>query len=156
MQSAAIDRLMDMCQRHAEPIAELWYKALCENSRTAACNSMPKESALRHGIAIYKNLEEMYFAENCFKAVEHVLDVDGFAEDFYARGIPLEEVIYALVLLRRHIWIYAEKEAIFQLDINDMYEAVGGINRILLIFDYANYIVARKYREIAAKTRGIR
>jgi hypothetical protein len=149
MAKVLTDRLMDMSQRHAEEMAEIWYKSLSTNQRTKSFLAMPKAACMRHAVTIYKSLADMYFAEDCFKAVENILDVSGFAEDFYARGIPLEEVFYALVLLRRHIWLFAESEAIF--NDTDMYNALDGINRVLLVFDYAGYIVARKYREFAAR-----
>jgi hypothetical protein len=151
MPQAAMDRLMRMCEQHAGDIAELWYKALSENERTKAFTAQPKEAAIRYAVAIYKNMGKMYFAENAYKAVEHLLNVEGQVEDCYARGIPLEEVLYALILLRRHIWIKAENDALFELALNDMYEAVKGINRILLIFDYISYIAARRYRELSSK-----
>jgi hypothetical protein len=151
MPQAATDRLMNMCQQHAEEIAELWYKALSENERTAAFNTVPKEAAIRHAVTIYKNMGRMYFAKDASKEVEHILNVEGIIEDHYARGIPLEQILYSLILLRRFIWIKAEDEALFELALNDMYEAVHAINRILLIFDYISYITARRYRELASK-----
>jgi hypothetical protein len=149
MPQAATDRLMNMCQQHAGEIAELWYKALCENDKTSTFTTVPKEAAIHHAVTIYKNMGRMYFAKEADKEVEHVLNVEGIVEDHYARGIPLEQILYSLVLLRRYIWIKAEDEALFQLAINDMYEAVHAINRILLIFDYLNYITARRYRELS-------
>lgn len=153
MRQVMADRLIDLCERHADEIAEQWYKALSTNPRTISYSLMTKPGALRHATSIYKNLGNMYLAENCYQAVEHVLDVSGFAEDFFARGIPLEEVIYALVLMRRHIWLYAETQALYEMALNDMFEAVTNINRVLLVFDYASYIVSRKYREMASKPR---
>jgi hypothetical protein len=152
MLQSAVDRLMDMCDRHAEKMASEWYKALSTNSKTVTCKAMPKEGALRHAMVIYKNISKMYFAEERFKTVEHLLDVNGFVEDFYARNIPIEEILYALVLLRRQIWLYAEREDIFRSDnLFDLNSAVESINRVLLVFDYAGYISARKYRIIARK-----
>jgi hypothetical protein len=152
MFKSAIDRLMDMCDRHAGQMAEEWHKSLVTNSRTLACKSMPKDGLLRHATTLYKNIGQMYFGDDCYKSVEHILDVDGFVEDFYARTIPLEEVLYALVLLRRHIWLYAEREAVFRTDnLFDLNAAVESINRVLLVFDYASYIAAHKYREMARK-----
>jgi hypothetical protein len=153
MQRVMADRLIDLCERHADEIAEQWHSALSANPRTTSCNLMSKAGALRHATSIYKNLGKMYLAENCYQAVEHVLDANGFAEDFYARGIPPEEVIYALVLMRRHIWLHAETQALYEMALNDMFEAVTNINRVLLIFDYASYIISHRYRELAAKTR---
>jgi hypothetical protein len=153
MAKAHADRLMDMCRNHADEIAEVWYKALSSNSKTTSFRLMPKEGAVRHAMAFYKNLEELYFAEDCFKAVEHTLDVDGFAEDYFMRGIPIEEALYTLVLLRRHIWSFADGQALYDPVLLDLASAVESVNRIVLIFDYADYIVAKKYREFGGKNR---
>jgi hypothetical protein len=152
MERALADRLMDLCQRNAEEIAQLWYKSLSSNSRTPSYQLMSKQGCLDHALSIYRNLGNMYFAEDCYKRVSQVMDIHGFAEDSFARGIPLNEVIYALILLRRHIWLYAESQAMYSTS-SDMIQAVDSINRVLLVFDYATYNVASKYKEIAARTR---
>ncbi len=151
MQKSMIDRLMDMCDERAPEIAELWFKALSSNPRSNSCCIMPKEGLTRHAVNIYHNLAKMYFADDCYGAVEHMLDVSGFAEDFFARGIPLEDVIYALVLLRRYIWLYADSQAIFRPDAVDLWAAVQSINRTILIFDYASHVTINQYRDLAAK-----
>jgi len=151
MHRALADRLIDMCVRDSELIAEHWYKALIGNPRTHSYNSIPKATCLRHAVSFFKNLGNMYLAESAYKAVEEYLDITGFAEDQFARGIPLEEAIYALVLMRREIWLQSERQSLFNIP-EDMYELVLGINRILLLFDYATYILISKYREISKKT----
>lgn len=147
-----IDKLMDMCDRHAPEIAELWYKSVSTNPRTSACLIIPKEVLVKHAIEIYRSIADMYFAEDCYTAVCQNLDISGFADPFYARGVPLEQVQYALTLLRRHIWLYADRLMIFNPSAVDMSLAVDSINRTLLVFDYANYFVARTYRELAERT----
>jgi hypothetical protein len=155
MVKAPADRLMEMSKGHADELAELWYKAFSSNPRTGSYRLISKEGALRHAVTFYTRLEEMYFAEDCYKAVEHVLDVDGFVEDFFTRGIPLEEVIYAVILLRRHIWTFADAQALYDPVVIDMFCALESVNRVTLIFDYATYIVAKKYKAFAGKTKHI-
>jgi hypothetical protein len=149
MQKPLIDKLMDVSERHAEKMADLWYKSVCTNARTSSILVMPREGCLRLAASIYKSLSDMYFADNCYETVEHTLDVCGFAEDFFARNIPLEEVLYAMILLRRQIWLYADSQAVFSSSVMDMYNALDCINRVLLVFDYASYIVVSKYRHMA-------
>jgi hypothetical protein len=144
-----IDKLMDMCDRHAPEIAELWYKSLSTNPRTTGCLVVPKEICIKHAQEIYKSIADMYFADDCFKAVEQMLDITGLVDTFFARGVPLEQVQYALILLRRHIWLYADAQMIFNPSVVDMTLAVDSINRILLVFDYASYYLARTYRELS-------
>jgi hypothetical protein len=149
-----VDKLMDMCDRHAPDIAELWYKSLSTNPRTTACLAVPKETLVKHAAEIYQSIADMYFAEDCFTAVGQNLDISGFVDPFYARGVPLEQVQYSLTLLRRHIWLYADKMMIFNPSVVDMSLAIDSINRTLLVFDYANYYIAKTYRELAERSQG--
>jgi hypothetical protein len=146
-----VDKLMDMCETHAHSIADQWYQALSTNARTTACLSIPKEVCLKHAANFYKSISDMYQAEDCFKAVEQNLEMNGFVDVFFARSVPLEQVQYALILLRRHIWIYADRQMLFNPSAMDMHLAVDSINRILLVFDYATFIVTRTYREMEEK-----
>ena len=147
-QKALADRLMDLCDQNAEQIAEQWYKSLITNPRTHTFRSNPKESCIRHAVFLFKNLRRMYFADNPYEDVIHILDATGYAEEQYGRSIPLAEAIYALILVRRHIWLYAESSALFN-TASDMYPALQSTNRILLLFDYAIYMVIQKYEKMS-------
>jgi hypothetical protein len=151
MPKALADRLMDLCETHAPQIAEQWYQAVCLNPRTKSFTTMPKQACVRHAISIYHNLGDMFFSDNCCKAVARNLDESGFVEDHFARGIPLEEVVYSLILLRRQIWLYAELQALYG-DAQDMSQAAYSINRILLVFDYAIHDVVKRYGEMSSPT----
>jgi hypothetical protein len=52
--------------------------------------------------------------------------------------------------MRRYVWIYAESSALFN-TAGDMYSALQSTNRILLLFDYALYIVAEKYEKMSKR-----
>jgi hypothetical protein len=79
-----------------------------------------------------------------------VLDATGYAEDQYSRRIPVAEAIYALILVRRHVWLYAESAALFN-TAADMYPTLQSNNRVLLLFDYAIYIVTERYEKLSKK-----
>jgi hypothetical protein len=113
---------------------------------------MSREGCLQRAVVILKSLGEIYFAKNCDKAVVEFLDAHDFVEVHFARGIPLCEILYALVLMRRHLWLHAESEMLFYSS-EDMVHALDSINRVLLVYDYAAYHVARKYAEMASRTR---
>jgi hypothetical protein len=149
-QKALSDRLMDLCNQHAEQIAEQWHRSIIKNSHTSSFICNPKESCLRHAIFIYKNLRRMYFAENPYKEVQSVMDATGYAEEQYSRRVPLSEAVYALIMMRRYVWLYAETSDLFNTT-SDMYMVLQSTNRILLLFDYAVYIVIDKYGKMAIK-----
>lgn len=149
-QKAFADRLMDFCDQNAEKIAEQWYKALIVNPHTPSFRPVSKESCLKHAIFLYKNLKRMYFADDSYKEVANVVDAMGYAEEQFSRHIPLPEAIYALILIRRYIWLQAESSALFSAP-NEIYSALQSTNRILLLFDYALIMVIEKYEKIKQK-----
>ena len=149
-QKALSDRLMDLCSQHADDIAERWLESIIKNSHTSTFVCNPRESCLLHASFIYKNLRRMYFAENPFKEVQSIMDATGYAEEQYSRRVPLSEAVYALIMMRRYVWLYAETSDLFNTT-SDMYLVLQSTNRILLLFDYAVYIVIDKYEKMAKK-----
>jgi hypothetical protein len=150
LQKALSDRLMDMCSQHAEHIAAQWYQSLMSNSRTPSFSCNPKESCLRHAVFIYRNLKRMYFSEHPYQEVARMLDTTGYAEEQFGRKIPLAEAVYALILMRRFVWLYAESSDMANTS-SEMYPALQSTNRILLLFDYAVIIVIEKYEKMAKR-----
>jgi hypothetical protein len=145
MKSALADRLMRLSANRSSQIAELWYQALSANTRTQAYRTIQKETCIRHAEFIYKNLEQIYFADKPESELARLLDIDGFVEYHYAHNIPLDQVIYSIILLRRHLWLYAESQALYN-GADDLAQMVENLNRVLLVFDYLIYLVANKYR----------
>ena len=149
MHRTIADRLLDLCEYRAEEIARRWYKDVCTNTRTPSYHSLSEQESTLQAVSLYKNLKRMYFAENHYQEVWQFLERTRFVELIYGEGIPLHEAIYALILMRRHIWLFAEFQAVFSTTAIDMYQSVESINRTVLLFDYAIYILTQRYQEIS-------
>jgi len=52
--------------------------------------------------------------------------------------------------MRRHIWLYAEFQAVFSSGI-DQRQALDTLGRTILLFDYAVYEVTKEYQELMKK-----
>ena len=76
-----------------------------------------------------------------------------YAQESFALKIPMDEAVYALILLRRHVWFYAEFQAIFSSGI-DQRQALDTLSRTILIFDYAIFEVTKEYQELMKKEKG--
>ena len=50
-------------------------------------------------------------------------------------------------MLRRHMWLFADFQAIFTTAL-DQYKAVESINRTIRLFDHGIYIITKKYGEM--------
>jgi hypothetical protein len=142
------DKLLDLTQNHAEAIAEQWYKAVSSNPRTPSYHSLTtpqKERLLLQTKILLQALKKLYFAEKPYQEIERIFESTGFVHDACSRGIPMAETVYAVVLMRRHIWLYADTQEMIK-NALDEYLVVESINRTLLLFDYAVQIVLENYQ----------
>jgi len=145
------DKLLDLSKGHAHAIAEDWYKAVSTNSRTPSFHAIPKHKLIHLAVSTLENLKKLYFAENPYQEVFTFLDQIGYAEETFQLKVPLSESVYGLILLRRHIWLYADTQAMFNTSL-DMYQVIESLNRTILLFDYAIYIVTQKYTDLFIKS----
>jgi len=138
-------KLIDLTEHNAEKIARQWAKDVSTNAKTHAYHGAPEERIIRQAVEFYHNFREMFINDEPYKQAEKFFE--GYAAERYREGIPLHEAVYALILMRRHIWLYAEFQAIFITAVEHRH-AVESLSRTILMFDYAMYVTTRKYREL--------
>lgn len=148
MSQAFADKLLRLAKKHSREIAEHWYSAVSKNTRTPAFHSLPKETCISMAEPLYRDLEALYFSEKPLESVAQSLEATRFVEFVYAKNIPFPEAIYALIMMRRHIWLYAELQATF-VTLLDITQSSESINRVVLIFDYIIYIFSLRYYEMS-------
>jgi hypothetical protein len=141
-------KYLELAEKHADKIAARWANDVKNNSRTPTYKSLNEEDIVNQCVRFYQNFSKMFLDE---KITEDVLRYfRSYAQDSYAMGIPAKETIYALILMRRHIWLYAEFQAIFTSGISQM-QALDTLSRTILLFDYASYEVTKEYQELIKK-----
>ncbi len=139
------DKLLDFTERHPEKIAEQWCKAIRTNRRTPSFHNLEEGKYFPAVINCYKSLKNIYHSESVFEA--SIPCFSSYAKVLYTEGIPLCESVYCLTLMRRHIWLSAEVQALF-MNVFDMHQAVDSINRVVLLFDYGVYITIQHYEQM--------
>jgi hypothetical protein len=152
-QRVIADKLLDLSKTYAKNIAQKWYEALSTNVRTTSFRQLPKDIIMAKAESFLTNLKHLYFSENPYTEVKQIMEHTAYAEYTVSYNVPLHENIYSLILLRRHIWLYAETQAIINTSL-DMWQALESINRTILLFDYAIVILAQKYVEIENRRAG--
>jgi hypothetical protein len=140
--------MLDLCENYAQQIAELWYTDVSTSSRTPSYHSVLKQRAIPQAISIYKNLKELYFADKPYQAIHEFLKRKQYAELLYDDNIPIHEVFYSLTLMRRRIWLFSDVHAVYSDTAVEMHQALGSVNRVVLLFDYIIYILAQMYQEL--------
>jgi hypothetical protein len=141
-------KLIELTEKNSEVIAQQWYNNVKMNPKTPAYHSMPESKAIRQATTFYSNFHKLFFTDNPFEEANALFS--RFGEERYQEHLPLPQVIYALILMRRHLWLFAEYQATFITPV-EMQQAAESLSRTILMFDYAMYVVIMKYDELIRK-----
>ena len=138
-------KLIDLTQKNAETIVKQWAKDVKTNAKTYTYHEASEDKIILQAKDFYRNFQMMFFHEAPFEQAEEIFEK--YAEERYREGIPLHEAVYALILMRRHMWLYAEFQSMFNTEVEHR-QAVESLSRTILMFDYIMYVIARKYWKI--------
>jgi hypothetical protein len=142
---AFVDKLIDMTRHHSENISKEWARAVRTNPRTPSYHSMPENACVLHAVDFYKNLRSVYSSEKPYKEITEYFSK--YAEARHKEGVPLHEAVYALIMMRRQLWLFADFKGPFLSGL-DKDQAVGAINRTIRIFDHGIYLIIKRYGEL--------
>ena len=142
------DRLLGVMEKNTRDIAANWAKDVMKNPKTPSFHSMTQEQCINYAIDFYKNFINIYFESRPYPKQEAYFS--SYAERRYREGIPLHEAIYALIMMRRHLWLYAEMQALFMSPM-DQYQAVETLTKTIRLFDSGIYTITKRYQELAAQ-----
>ena len=141
-------KLINLIESKAENIAKQWAADVMKHNRTPSYHSLPKDMVVEQGINFYRLFRQMSLAEVPYNEAKNFSW--RYAEEFYQQKIPLHEALYALILMRRHLWLYAEFQGTFVTALEKQ-QAVESLNRTILMFDYVSYQVTEKYQELTVE-----
>jgi hypothetical protein len=141
-------KLIEITESHAEAIAKQWYNNIKMNPRTPYYHTMPEEKAIKQALNFYNKFGRLFLSDSPFEEA-HTLFAN-YAEDSFRARIPLPQAIYAITLMRRHMWLYAEFQNVFMTAV-EHHQATESLNRTILMFDYATYVIVSKYEGLLRK-----
>ena len=135
-------KLLDIAEQNAEEISEHWAIEVQKNKRTTHYQNLTKEKLIVYAIDFYRNLRNLLTADNRSEITQKYFQK--YAKKCHENGLPLHESIYGLVLMRRHMWLYADFQAIY-FDALEHQQAIDSTMRIMLMMDYAVYEITQYY-----------
>ena len=135
-------KLIDITEQNAEEIAEHWAMDVQKNKRTTHYQNLTKEKLIVYAVDFYRNLRKLLLPDNRVEITQEYFKK--YAKKCHEIGLPLQEAIYGLILMRRHMWLYADFQAIF-IDALEHNQAIDSIMRIMLMLDYAVYEITQYY-----------
>ncbi|MBN1382268.1 MAG: hypothetical protein JXA41_11375 [Deltaproteobacteria bacterium] len=145
MTTSHTTKLIETIEYKAQAIAEQWYKNVKINPKTPIFHKMPENEAMELALTFYGNYRKLFDTDKPFEEA-HIL-FSKYATDCYEKRIPLPQAIYALILMRRHMWLFAEYQAVFETAVEQRH-ALESQSRMILMFDYAEYVVILTYDEL--------
>ena len=116
-------------------MAKRWAMDVQNNVKTPTYKSLDEQKIISQCIRFYQHFSQMFVDEKITEDVRKYFK--SYAAESYAMCIPMGETLYALILMRRHIWLYAEFQMIF-ISAIDQEQALDTLNRTILLFDYAS------------------
>jgi hypothetical protein len=137
--------LVDIAENHAREIAVRWYFDVIKNPRTPSYHDMSEQEAISQAEEFYRQFRAIFLSEKPYDTARQFFSQ--YAEARYRGGIPSSEAIYALALMRRHIWLYSDFHFTF-ITADERMQAIESLNRMMLIFDYAVHVVTAKYEAL--------
>jgi hypothetical protein len=141
-------KLIDFIETKSEEMARQWAADVRKNHRTPSYHGLPEEKVIPQAIFFYTHFRQMFFTENPYDTAKAFFA--RYAEERYREKIPLQEAIYGLILMRRHLWLYAEFRTAYETSV-DLHQMAEGLNRTILMFDYAMYQITEKYQELITR-----
>lgn len=138
-------KLIDLVVKNAEEIAKEWAVEVKKNKRTPSYHNIPAEKLIPRAVEFYNQLRNRLMSVSTYEEAEAY--VIKYAKTCYEENIPLHEAIYAMVLMRRQMWLFAEFQAVFTTVVEHQ-QAIDSVTRTMRMMDNAIYKVIQHYQEL--------
>ncbi|OPY87748.1 MAG: hypothetical protein A4E71_00882 [Smithella sp. PtaU1.Bin162] len=143
-------KLIDLVEKNSREIAQDWANVVKKNGRTPHYHNLPVEELITRAVEFYRQLRNLLMSSNTFEDSQAYFLK--YARICYDEGIPLHEAVYALVLMRRQMWLFAEFQATF-VTVVEQHQAIESISRTILVIDYAVYKITQHYLELMSREK---
>jgi len=136
------DKLVTLIEKNAKQLSTNWLSDVRENPKTPTFHEYNEKELYNRAFDVYSRLSKWISRETSKEEIyKHY-----FALGLQRRkeGFALSEVIQALIITRRHIWLKVMSEGFLDSAL-DMYKALELNNRVILFFDRAIHYTALGY-----------
>ena len=142
-------RLMQMIEDHAEELTGELIKDLRSNPRTPHYHHLTFEELHYRTYSVYRNVGHWVSERNEESIAANYADL---AIRRYAEGVPLEEVVFALILTKNHLYSYIQTTGLMDSAV-ELHQERELRRLIGNFFDKAIYYTVRAYEREAALPR---
>jgi hypothetical protein len=141
-------RLVDLIEHNADRLTRDWLADVKRRPETPTYHDHPDELLYERVHEVYRNLGRWVCRETTASDVARVYTALG--KHRHAEGFALSEVLQALILTRRHLWLLVLSEAFLDTAL-DLQQALDLNARAVLFFDRAMYFTALGFEQAQAE-----
>ena len=139
-------RLVTMIEDHADELSRGLIRDVKNNDHTAHFKHASHDELQELAYGVYRNLGD-WLSHNREEAIETIYGK--LASDRFAEGIPLSEVVYALILTKEHLREYVRSSGLLDTAV-ELYQEQELRTLVGRFFDQAIYCTVRGYEREAA------
>jgi hypothetical protein len=141
-------RLVELIERNADRLAKAWLADVKSRPETPTYHGYPDDVLHRRVYEVYQRLGKWISRETSVEEIARIYTALG--RQRYAEGFAPSEVLEALILTRRHLWLLVLKEGFLETAL-DLQAALDLNARAVLFFDRSTYYTALGFEQAAAE-----
>lgn len=138
------ERLVEMIERSADELARRWLRDVRTRPETPTYHTFDPEALLQRVALVYSQLGQWISRETSEEEIAKYYGSLG--ERRRREGFALSEVMWALVVTRRHIWFKVLSDGLMDTSL-ELNQALELNNRVVLFFDKAAYYLCKGYEK---------
>jgi hypothetical protein len=136
------ERLVEMIERSADELAMRWLEDVRKRPETPTYHTFDADLLFDRVRSVYSHLGEWISRETSEETIaSYYMSLGSRRRE---EGFALSEVMWALVMTRRHIWYKVLSEGFLDTSL-ELNQALELNNRVVLFFDKAAYFLCKGY-----------
>ena len=138
------DKLVKLIERDADQLSKNWLSNVQSHPLTPTYHIYDKKKLYERAFRVYSQLGKWISRETSKEDIAKYYTAIG--EQRRKEGFTLSEVIQALIITRRHVWLKVLSEGLLD-SVLDHHQALELNNRVVLFFDRAIFFTSLGYEK---------
>lgn len=145
-------RLIKLIEDNATELTNRVCKDILTREETKSYRTLPENLVRDRIYDVYSRLDSWLNKEKHTGEVQK--SYTSLGKKWCKEGIPLHELIMALMLIKRYLWLYVRENQFFD-STYECYQALEMNNKVVLFFDRAIYFTIMGYMEELGKSTSV-
>lgn len=138
------EKLVALIENDADTLTKHWLTDVRANPSTPTYHTFSEEKLYKRAHLVYSQLSHWISRETSKEEIRSYYTKLG--QERFKEGFALHEVVSAIVLLKRHLWIHILSDGQLSTAF-ELYQSLEMNNRVVLFFDRAIYYTIVGYEE---------